>query len=65
MFSKVVRYALVDQDLSVSELARRMDTSRENLAAKLKRDNFCEKDMQKVAEALNLKLDIKLINHSN
>lgn len=65
MFSKIVRYALVDQNLSIAELARRMDTSRENLAAKIKRDNFSERDMQKIADTLNLKLEIRLANKSN
>ena len=64
MFSKIIRYALVDQDLSIAELARRMDTSRENLAAKIKRDNFSERDMQKIADTLNLDLQIKLVDRS-
>lgn len=60
MFSKILRHALIDQDLSITELARLLGTSRENLSAKIKRDNFSENDMQKIADALNMKLEIKL-----
>ena len=65
MFSKIVRYALVDQNISIAELARRINTSRENLAAKIRRDNFCERDMQKIADTLNLDLEIRLVEKSN
>lgn len=60
MFSKILRHALIDQDLSITELSRLLGTSRENLSAKIKRDNFSENDMQKIADALNMKLEIKL-----
>lgn len=60
MFSKIIRHSLVEKDLKVSDLARLLDTSYQNLDQKLKRDNFSEKEMFQIADALQLQLTIKL-----
>lgn len=60
MFAKIVKHTLVEKDLKVSDLARLLDTSYQNLDQKLKRDNFSEKEMRQIAEALNLELLIDL-----
>lgn len=60
MFSKIIRHSLVEKDLKVSDLARLLDTSYQNLDQKLKRDNFSEKEMLQIADALQLQLTIKL-----
>lgn len=60
MFTKIVKHQLVEKDLKVSDLARLLDTSYQNLDQKLKRDNFSEKEMLQIAEVLNLKLTLSL-----
>lgn len=60
MFTKIVKHSLVEKDLKVSDLARLLDTSYQNLDQKLKRDNFSEKEMQQIADALNMDLTISL-----
>ena len=60
MFSYIIKHTLVDRNLTISDLARMMGTSRENLSAKIKRDNFCENDMRKIADILKLNLTIRL-----
>ena len=60
MFSKIAKHALADKDLKVSDLARLINTSHQNLSQKLKRDNFSEKEMMEIAEALEMKLEIRL-----
>lgn len=60
MFAKIIKHQLVEKDLKVSDLARLLDTSYQNLDQKLKRDNFSEKEMLQVAEVLNLKLTLSL-----
>lgn len=60
MFAKLVRHSLVGKDLKVSDLARLLNTSYQNLDQKLKRDNFSEKEMLQIAEALDLDLNIML-----
>lgn len=60
MFAKIIKHSLVEKDLKVSDLARLLDTSYQNLDQKLKRDNFSEKEMLQIADALGLKLVLDL-----
>ena len=56
MFAKLVKHSLVEKDLKVSDLARLLNTSYQNLDQKLKRDNFSEKEMRQISEVLGLDL---------
>lgn len=60
MFSKIIKHQLVEKDIKKSDLARLLDTSYQNLDQKMKRDNFSEKEMLQIAEALELELEINL-----
>ena len=61
--TEAVRIALIKRgNISESELARRMNVSPQNLHIKMKRDNFTETDLQKIASALGLRLEIAFIN---
>ncbi|MDO5326541.1 MAG: transcriptional regulator [Clostridia bacterium] len=56
---ETIRIALVKRgNISESELARRMKISPQNLHNKMKRDNFTESDLQEIAEAMGLRLEI-------
>ena len=58
-----IRIALVKRgNISESELARRIGISPQNLHNKMKRDNFSEKDLQEIAEALGLQVEINFID---
>ena len=58
-----IRIALVKRgNISESELARRIGISPQNFHNKMKRDNFTEKDLREIAEALGLKLEISFID---
>jgi transcriptional regulator with XRE-family HTH domain len=49
-----IRILLVKRgNISEAELARRLDDSPQNFNAKMKRDNFTEKDLCRIAEVLN------------
>ena len=49
-----IRILLVKRgNMSEAELARRLGDSPQNFNAKMKRDNFTDKDLQNIAEALN------------
>lgn len=57
--TEAIRIALVKRgNISESELARRMGISPQNLHNKMKRDNFTESDLQEIAAALGLKVEI-------
>lgn len=58
MFAKTVKHMLIEKDLKVSDLARLLETSYQNIDQKMKRDNFSEKEMQQIANALNCDLSI-------
>ena len=60
MFSKLLKIKLVEMDMTAKELALRLGTTHQNISAKMKRDNFSEKEMLQIAEVLNLDLDIEL-----
>ena len=58
-----IRIALVKRgNLSESELARRIGTSPQNLHNKMKRDNFSEAELQAIAQALGLSLEISFVD---
>lgn len=49
-----IRITLVKRgNMSEAELARKINTTPQNLHSKMKRDNFSEKDLQEIAEALD------------
>ncbi len=62
MFSKKVKLCLVYKDMKQKDLAEKIGTVRTNITNKLNSDNFSEKDMQSIANALNCELVIKLID---
>lgn len=53
-----VRILLVKRKITVTDLAKRLGMLQSNLSNKLSRDNFNEKELQEIAEALNCDLDI-------
>lgn len=53
-----VRILLVKRKITVTDLAKRLGMSQSNLSNKLSRDNFSEKELKEIAEALNCDLDM-------
>lgn len=52
--SNKIRILLIKRgNISEAELARKIGTSPQNLNGKMKRDNFTENDIQKIADALD------------
>lgn len=56
-----VRILLVKRKITVTDLAKRLGMSQSNLSNKLSRDNFNEKELQAIADALDCDLDIDFI----
>jgi len=61
--TKQIRMAMILKEISVNELAKRLNTSSSNMTNKFKRDNFSEKELTEIAHALDCKLDIALIDN--
>ena len=58
---KEIRKILLDEDIEIKELARRLNTSQQNISAKLKRNNFTTKDIEKILNVLGYDLKIEFI----
>lgn len=59
--SKEIKKILIDKDLNQGDLAEKLGTSQQNMNAKLKRDNFSNKEMIEIAEALGYELKIEFV----
>jgi hypothetical protein len=60
---KKVRILMVKQgNITEAELARRLGQSPSNFNSKMKRDNFSERDLGEIAEAMGCDLEINFIN---
>ncbi|SHK41338.1 helix-turn-helix transcriptional regulator [Paramaledivibacter caminithermalis] len=52
-----IRIVLRRKKLTITDLATAIGTSRQNLTNKLNRDNFSEKELQQIAEALGCRFE--------
>lgn len=59
--SERIKIVLLKRKLTITNLAEQLGTTRSNLSGKLSRDNFSEKELQEIAEALNCDLDVHLV----
>ena len=58
-----IRVACVKRgNISEAELARRVGVTPQNFNNKMKRDNFSERDLQEIADALGLRLEISFVD---
>jgi transcriptional regulator with XRE-family HTH domain len=61
-----IRVLLVKQNnISEAELARRLGQTPANLHNKMKRDNFSERELREIAEALDSTLKIGFVMNKN
>jgi hypothetical protein len=44
---------LIEREITLTELSKRLDKSLPTMSDKMKRDNFSEKDLKQIAEVLN------------
>ena len=65
MISKTIKMILAYRDMNISSLADKLETSRPNLSQKFKSDNFSEKEMQEIADALGCDLKISFIDRES
>lgn len=61
MMSEKIELVLVKRKMSKSALAEALNSSPSNLYNKFKRDNWTEKELQKIAKALNCELEYNFI----
>lgn len=52
-----IKTILLERNMTLKELAEKINTSGSNLSNKLSRDNLSEKDLREIADALNCDYD--------
>lgn len=55
-----IRVLMKRRDMSISTLAEKLGTTRQNLSNKLSRDNFSEREIEAIAEALDCTYEAKI-----
>lgn len=56
--SEKIKIILGRRNMSISDLAEKLGTSRQNLTNKFARDNFSDKELREIAEALECKFEL-------
>lgn len=64
MLADKIKIVMIKQKVNVKELAEKLNTSSSNLTNKFKRDNFSEKELFEIANALECDLHIDFIDKS-
>lgn len=55
--SEKIRIVLIKKGMTLTQLAEKMEVSQPNLSKKLKRNNFNEEELRRIAELLDLKYE--------
>ena len=56
--SEKIKIILGRTNMTVSDLAKKLNTSRQNLTNKFARNNFSEKELQEIAEAMDCSVNV-------
>ena len=56
--AKKIKLLLVERDMTMTDLAEKLNTGKSNLSQKIKRDNFSENELREIAEVLDCDYDI-------
>ena len=56
--AKKIKLLLVERDMTMTDLAEKLNTGKSNLSQKMQRNNFSEKELKEIAEVLNCEYDI-------
>lgn len=58
---KEIKKILIDEGLTIKEIALKIGTSQQNISAKLKRNNPTIKDLEEILNAIGYKLEMRFI----
>ena len=62
MMTEKIRIALIKHNMSVKDLAASSGCTSQNLSGKFKRDNFSEKELAEIADAMGYRFEGKFID---
>lgn len=58
-FSKEIKKILIDKDMTISDLATKLDVTQQNVSAKLKKNDPRISEINKIADVLGYDVEIK------
>ena len=61
--SEKIRIALIKRNMGVTDLSKQLGCTSQNLSAKLRRDNFSEKELQEIAKILDCTFEGRLLDN--
>lgn len=61
MMTDKIKIVLIKKKMSVSDLARELKVTPQNLSNKFRRNNFSEKELYDIANALDVEYDARFI----
>lgn len=56
--AKKIKMMLVHRDMTLTDLSQLLNKSLSTMSGKMKRDNFSERDLRKIAELLNFDYEV-------
>ncbi|MGF9979534.1 helix-turn-helix transcriptional regulator [Viridibacillus arvi] len=56
-----IRIALIKKGMTLTQLAEKLEVSQPNLSKKLKRNNFSEEELRKIAQLLDMRYEAYFI----
>lgn len=59
--TKQIKILLLENDMTITELANKLGCTPQNLSGKFKRDNFTENELRQIADILGYELKIDFI----
>lgn len=60
MFTEKIELVLIKRKMSKADLAKALGMTTQNLYGRMKRDNFSESDMKKIADALKCDFNVTM-----
>lgn len=58
-----IKIVMLKRNMTIKSLAEKLGTTGNNMTNKFRRDNFSEKELTEIAQALNCRLDIAMIDN--
>ncbi len=55
--AKKIKIMLAQRDMTLTDLAKLLNKSLSTMSERMKRDNFCEKDLREISELLNFEYE--------
>ena len=63
--TKEIKKLLVDKDMNATQLAEKIEMTQSNLSKKMANGSYSVADLEKIAAALDLEVEIKFVETDN